>query len=219
MTSKITLLPADPAAERPMDAALMVPDAAEQRHSIRKYLPGPIPEHDLREIVRLVGLAPSAFNLQPWRLVVVREPELKARLHEAAFRQNQVAEAPAVFALYTDMADTLESLDEVIHPGLSEEQREATKDRLLGQFGAQSEAEREAWAAKQGHIALGYLVLVAQSLGYATSVMGGFEPEKVKQVLGLPQSVTLPALVAIGVANEAGFPTHRHPVDRIATFR
>lgn len=198
---------------------LSVPDAAEQRHSIRKYLPGPIPEADLREILRLVSLAPSASNLQPWRFVVVREPELKDRLHEAAFQQAQVKGAPAVFALYTDMAETLSELEAIVHPGLSPERRESTIAGLKTHFLAMSEDEREAWAYGQGHIALGYLVLAAQSLGYATSVMGGFEPEKVKQVLGLPAHVRLPALIAIGRADETGFSTHRHAVDRIASFR
>ncbi|MNY57289.1 NADH dehydrogenase [compost metagenome] len=62
-------------------------------------------------------------------------------------------------------------------------------------------------------------MLAAQSLGYSTSVMGGFEPEKIKEVLGLPAHVTVPALVAIGVGDEAGFPTHRHEVDRIVSLR
>jgi len=198
---------------------LSVPEAAEQRRSIRSYQPGEIPEADLREILRLVSLAPSANNVQPWRFVVVQDPALKDQLYEAAFQQPQVKHAPAVIVLYTDMADTLAHVDEILHPGMPEERRLAIKERLLSSFGAQSEAEREAFGASQGNIALGYLMLVAQSLGYATVPMLGFEPDKVKQVLNLPAHVRLPAMVAMGVAAEAGFPTHRHPVERIATFR
>ena len=203
----------------PATSALSVQEAAEQRHSIRKYRPVAIPESDLRELLRLVSLAPSANNLQPWRFVVVREPELKSQLHAAAYQQAQVLAAPAVIVLYTDMVDTLDTVDEVIHPGLPEARREATKAGLQATFAPMSEADREAWAAAQGHITLGYLVLAAQAMGYATSAMAGFEPEKVKQVLGLPAHVKIPALIALGVADEPGFPTHRHAVDRIAAFR
>lgn len=205
-----------PALER---APLGVPEAAAQRRSIRQYQPGEIPEADLREILRLVSLAPSANNLQPWRFVVVRDSELKAQLFEAAYRQPQVAAAPAVIVLYTDMKDALSNVDEILHPGLPEDRRAATRERLLASFGAMSEADRETWGAGQGNIALGYLMLVAQSLGYATSAMLGFEPDRVKELLGLPGHVALPALVAIGVATEEGFPTHRQSLDRLADFR
>lgn len=215
MTPPPSLLPSEAIATR----ALSVLEAAEQRHSIRKYQPVPVPQEHLREMVRLAGLAPSAFNAQPWRFVAVQDSALKAQLHEAAFKQAQVLSAPAVMVLYTDMEDTLATLDEVLHPGLPEERRAATKAGITSSFAAKSEGEREAWAAAQGHIALGYLVLAAQSLGYATSVMGGFEPEKVKQLLGLPAHVSIPALVAVGVADEAGFPTHRHGLDRILSIR
>jgi nitroreductase len=198
---------------------LTVAEAAEQRHSIRKYKPEPVPEADLREILRLVGLAPSAFNVQPWRFVVVRDPALKAQLGEAAYNQPQVTNAPAVIVLYTDMADFLETVDEVVHPGLPADRQEQTKQQLLGIYGGQSEEQREAWGLSQGNIALGYLMLVAQSLGYATSPMLGFDADKVKALLDLPAHVKLPAIVPIGVADEAGFPTHRHPVDRVASFR
>lgn len=203
----------------PVTTPLSVPQAAEQRHSIRKYQPVDVPEAALREILRLVGLAPSANNLQPWRFVVVRDPALKEQLYQAANQQNQVKEAPAVIVLYTDMADTLAHLEEIVHPGLPPERRELTLSNLKAAFGGMSEAQREAWGAAQGHIALGYLLLVAQSMGYATSAMAGFQPQEVKQLLGLPEHVSIPALIAIGVANESGFSAHRHPVDRIATFR
>ena len=198
---------------------LNVPEAAESRHSIRQYKQQPVPDNDLREIIRLTGLAPSPWNLQPWRLVVVREPALKAQLTAAAYGQRQVASAPAVFVLYSDMKDALANLDEIIHPNYSPDQRQPTKDSIVQSFAAKSEIEREQWGFAESYIALGYLLLVARSLGYDTSPMLGFKPEEVKALLGLPPHVTIPALVSIGVADEAGFPAHRHSVDRIASFR
>lgn len=197
---------------------LTVPEAAEQRHSIRKFKPVDVPEADLREIIRLVGLAPSAFNVQPWRFVVVRDPALRAQLQEAAYNQPQVTSAPAVLVMYTDMADFLATVGEVVHPGMPEDRQEQTRNQLLGIFGKQSEEEREAWGLTQGNIALGYLMLVAQSLGYATSPMLGFDADKVKALFNLPAHAKLPAIVPVGVADEAGFSSHRHAVDRIATF-
>ena len=75
------------------------------------------------------------------------------------------------------------------------------------------------WGAGQGYIELGYLLLAEYSLGYATSPMLGFDPAKVKEALGLPAHVMIPALVAIGRGDEEGFSHHRHAIDRIVTYR
>ena len=199
-------------------ATLTVTEAAEARRSVRAFTPEPVPEADLREILRVAGLAPSAFNVQPWRWIVVREPELKAQLGAAAYGQKQVTGAPAVIALYSDMADALERIEETVHPGMASRRDEVAKS-LRGTWAARTEADRESWGAGQSYIALGYLLLAAQSMGYATSPMLGFDAAEVKRVLGLPEHVTIPALVAIGVADEEGFPHHRHALDRVATFK
>lgn len=195
---------------------LSVREAAEQRRSIRAYQPGPIAREELNEILDVVRLAPSAFNMQPWRFVIVETPELKERLAAAAYGQRQVHSAPAVIVLYTDMEDALAHVDEVVHPGMDPEQRAASRESILRIFGSQSVEERETWAAGQGHIALGYLLLAAEAHGYQTSPMSGFDAEAVKQLLGLPENARVPALVAIGRGAEEGFSQHRHPLERIA---
>jgi nitroreductase len=194
---------------------LSVPAAIEARHAVRKYKPQPIPDEDLERILQLTGLAPSAFNVQPWRFVVVRDPALKQQLQAAAYNQPQVGAAAAVIVLYSDMADALANLDEVLHPGLPAERREPSKQGILNAFANKSDAEREAWGAGQTFIALGFLLLAAQSLGYASSPMGGFDPEQVRALLGLPAHAAIPAIVALGVADEPGFSSHRHPLSRI----
>lgn len=201
------------------NATMTVAEAAGARRSVRKYKDQPVPEADLREILRIAGLAPSAFNAQPWRWVVVRDPELKEQLKEAANGQAQVGAAPAVIVLYSDMKDVLENTEAVVHPGYGAERIPAVAAGFRKGFESRTEAEREAWGNAQSNIALGFLLLAAQSLGYGTSPMLGFRPDAVKRVLGLPEHVAIPALVAIGVADEEGFPHHRHEVGAIASFR
>ena len=198
-----------------MTDTLSVREAAVQRRSIRAYEPGPIPREELEEILDVARRAPSAFNAQPWRFVVVETPEVKEKLASAARNQRQVRSAPAVIVLYTDMEDTLARLDNLVHPGMSSEQRESAKAGVLRIFGAQTVEERGACAAGQGHIALGYLLLAAEAQGYRTSPMAGFDPAAVKALLGLPAHVHIPALVAIGRGAEEGFPQHRLPLESI----
>ena len=199
----------------PLAAPLSVSEAAHTRRSIRAYTPEPIPQTELEAILRETTLAPSAFNLQPWRFVVVRDIAAKQRLAGAAYQQKQVTAAPAVIVIYSDMADTLAHLDQVSRPGASPEQAAGFSRMIDGYFGKNDETTNEAWAHEQGFIALGYLLLTATARGYATSPMSGFDEAAVKQVLELPANARVVALVAIGHGAEEGTPHHRHALARI----
>jgi len=198
--------------------AQSVIDAATSRRSIRRFTADPVPQEDLREMIRVAGHAPSAFNIQPWRFVIVEDDELRERLADAANGQRQVRSAPALIVMYSDMRDALETVEETVHPGMSA-RREAVASGLRQRWSLRSEADRESFGAGQSYIALGYLLLAAESLGYGTSPMLGFDAARVKRILGLPDHVAIPALVAVGVPDEEGHAPHRHGLDRIAQFR
>lgn len=199
--------------------AQSVLEAAHARRSIRRYTEEPVADRQLAELIEAAGRAPSAYNLQPWRWVAVRQPELKARLQAAAFGQAQIASAPVLLVLYTDTINALETVEETFSPTLPADKATSTKQHLMGTLGAQSEAEREAWGAGQSYIALGYLLLAAESMGLGTSPMLGFDPAKVKEILGLPAYARVPALVALGHPDEAGFASRRHETARVLSVR
>jgi nitroreductase len=190
---------------------MSVAEAAAARRSIRAFEPQPIPRADLDAIFEVTRLAPSAWNLQPWRFVVVDDPARKAQLAEAAFKQRQVSSAPAVIGIYTDMRHTLEHVDRVIHPGLSDEERARARRSIERAFANKTDEEREEWAARQGYIALGYLLLAAAEQGYDTSPMLGFDQRRAQAVLDVPSHAQVIALVAIGKGTEEGRSHHRLP--------
>jgi nitroreductase len=197
---------------------MSVAEAAETRRSIRKYTGEPIPDADLTELLRLVGRAPSAWNIQPWRFVVVRDDEVKARLRDAAYGQAQVTAAPAVIVVYSDMPDALATIDEAIHPDVQGEKREAQKQGVRRAFAGKTDAEREAWGIQQSGIALGYLMLLARHFGLDTSPMLGFDAARVKAVLEIPSTTGIVAMVPIGYAAEDGYRSHRLSVERTTRF-
>ena len=193
--------------------------AADHRRSIRQFESIPIPVPELTELLRLAARAPSAFNAQPWRFVVIQDAKVKAALSAAAYGQQQIIRAPATIVLYSDMVSALERMPESMHPDMPEVKRSAGVNSFRATFAGQSDEERETWGQAQANIALGYLLLVAESKGYATSPMLGFQPEKVKALLGLPAHVRIPALVAIGYPAEEGFAPHRLPIETLIVFR
>lgn len=197
---------------------LTVGEAAAQRVSIRKYTNEPVPPEDVRRILDLAGRAPSQQNTQPWRVIAVQDHETRQRLMAAAYNQPQVGAAPVVFVVYSDMLEVAELANESVHPGFQGEERERRRASLAEAILKMEEAERECMGAGMAYIFIGYLLLVAQSMGYGTSPMLGFEPDKVKQMFSLPAHCRIPALVAMGRPNESGFPQFRRPLERWARF-
>jgi nitroreductase len=198
---------------------LSAADAALARHSVRAYRDVPVTDEEIRTLLELTGRAPSAFNLQPWRFIVVRDQAVKDQLQAAAYGQKQVGGAPVVIAMYADMEDTMAHLDQVVHPDLPADKKAGTIAMLQNTFGGMTPEARGVWANAQANIALGYLLLIAKSEGFDTSPMLGFQADKVKDILGIPAHATITSLVAIGRGADDGFRSHRHSVERVATFR
>ncbi|WP_142247869.1 nitroreductase family protein [Alkalihalobacterium alkalinitrilicum] len=195
-----------------------VEEAIESRHSIRKFKQEAIPQDDLNQIFELVRLAPSAWNLQPWRFHLITDTQLKEKLQDAAYGQQQVTSAPAVVIVASDMEDTIKNLAETVHPGLSQERKQEEVANLSGFFGGMSIEERGQWALTQTNIALGFLLVTIQGTGYASVPMLGFEHEKVKEILGLADHVKFAAMVPFGRADDEGYPHHRFSLEKIVKY-
>ncbi|MBN2908805.1 nitroreductase family protein [Polycladomyces sp. WAk] len=197
---------------------MSVKEAMETRRSIRKYAQEPIPREDIEEMLRLASLAPSAWNIQPWRFIVVMDPEKKRELHLAANRHPQVKSAPVVIILTSDMEDAIAHIEECIHPDMPEEGKQWLKETIPKVFGAQSAEQRGQWGVAQSNIVLGYLLIAIRSLGYDSSPMYGYNPERIRQLFDLPSHVQIPAIIAIGKRAEEGHSHHRHPLHRIVRY-
>ncbi len=201
-------------------AAKTVKDAIESRRSIRQFEQAPMPETDLLEILRLTSLAQSAFNMQPWRFVVVTNPEIKAKLELAANGQKQVGNAPVVIAVVADGQAFLEPLDLLARPEIASdpEKFEKFKATIARGYGAKTLEQNTEFAARMSYIAIGYLTLAARGLGYDTSVMLGFKPDEVKKLLEILEHAQVTALIALGRGTEEGLAHHRLPLEVLARF-
>jgi nitroreductase len=185
-------------------------EAIRDRRATPSFLPDPVPEADLKKIL-LAGLsAPSAYNLQPWRFVVVRDPEQRRRLRVAAMNQPKVEEAPVVVVACADLdAWKAGDLDEVIRiaqaHGHGDEARYASMRKNVTKFFTAKPGSSGAvapdfavWANRHTMIAFTTMMWMAEVLGYDTAPMEGFDEEQLKSVLGIPAQVRVVALLAIG---------------------
>ena len=73
-------------------------ELVKSRYSVRSYEPRPVEQDKLDRVLEAARMAPSGSNQQPWRFVVVRDPEVRRRLVAACADQEHVAQAPVVIA-------------------------------------------------------------------------------------------------------------------------
>ena len=165
----------------------------------------PIPAEDLRKIIDAGLSAPSGYNMQPWRFIVVRGEEQKKRLRGAAYNQGKVEEASAVIVACGDAdgwrKDLGLMLDQGRAGGMPEGYAAQARNSVPNYLSHFSQDEMHGWLNKMVMIAFTHMMLMAEVLGYDTAPMEGFEQEKVREVLRLPLSYWVVALLAIGHLN------------------
>jgi nitroreductase len=176
--------------------------AIRERRATPSFDGEPIPASDLRQILDAGLQAPSGYNLQPWRFVVVQHPEQRRRLRAASYNQAKVEEASAVIVACGDRDGWRKDLDEMLRMGRARgmpesyaAQAEASVPAYLSSF---SEAQMTGWLNKHVMLAFTSMMLMAEVLGYDTAPMEGFEQDKVCETLRLPMSYWVVALLAIG---------------------
>ena len=173
-----------------------------ERRSTPSFAEEPIDPEALHEIVRAGLAAPSGYNLQPWRFVVVQTPDQKKRLRAASFNQAKIEEASAVIVACGDADGWRRDLDLMLQQGLDggmpesyAAQARSSVPKYLSSF---STERMQGWLNKHVTIAFTQMMLMAESLGYDTAPMEGFEQDRVREVLKLPLSFWVVALLAIG---------------------
>jgi len=162
----------------------------------------PIAAADLRKIIEAGLSAPSGYNLQPWRFVVVQCEEQKKRLRGASFNQGKVEEASAVIVACGDEDGWRKDLDQMLTQGIAGGMPEGyaaqARNNVPNYLSHFSSDEMHAWLNKNVMIAITQMMLMAETMGYDTAPMEGFEQEKVREVLRLPLSYWVVALLAVG---------------------
>jgi nitroreductase len=175
--------------------------AITERRASPSFDGSPISDADLKGILQAGLQAPSGYNLQPWRFVVVRSPEQKKKLRAASYNQAKVEEASVMIVACGD-ADGWRSgdLDEMLRlgrqGGMPENYAEQAKVTIPNYLS--NHPNMSLWLNRQVMLAFTHMLLMAEVLGYDTAPMEGFEQEKVREILKLPLSYHVVALLGIG---------------------
>lgn len=179
----------------------LLSEAIRDRRATPSFDGVPIPDEDLKKILQAGLHAPSGYNMQPWRFIVIRTPEQKKRLRDASFNQAKVEEASVMVVACGD-ADGWRSgdLEEMLRMGrqggMSESYAAQARQNIPNYLS--NHPNMPMWLNRHVMIAFTHMMLMAEVMGYDTAPMEGFEQEKVREVLKLPLSYEVVALLGIG---------------------
>lgn len=168
-------------------------ETVRHRHSIRKYQADmPVETEKLHAILEMACAAPSAGDLQSYRIVVVRDLEERRALVRAAHDQAFIAEAPTCLVFCAD-------------PG-----RSAT---TFGERGA------TLYAVQDATIAAAYAQLASVAAGMGSTWVGYFDENQVRTALGLDPSLVPIALMSLGYPAELPEPSSRRRLHEVVAWR
>lgn len=175
-----------------------------ERRSINFFDPArEISSDKINELLELANLSPSSMNLQPWEVMVVRDPKRKEALKKCAFNQPKVTDASAVLIISADPDAIEENADTVLNNWvelgyLKSGDVENYKKMAGGLYGEKNSEARKFFALKNTAFFAMSVMIAARGLGLETHPMDGFDQAAVKKEFGIPDNRIIPCLIAVG---------------------
>jgi nitroreductase len=189
------------------------------RGSVRKYERGvEIPQEELDEILTLAAKAPSSWNLQHWRYLVITSPEMKQRILPIAYNQEQVVDSSATVVILGDLEankSAYEVYGEKLKQGqISQQVYDTMISQVEGAYKDNPQLARDE-AILNASLSAMQLMLAAKAKGYDTCPMGGFDREALIKELNIPERYIPVMMITIGKAAAPARPTSRFPLSKL----
>ncbi|MCY4745008.1 NAD(P)H-dependent oxidoreductase [Pelomonas sp. UHG3] len=166
-------------------------DKLQWRYATKKMNPAlPLPQDKLDRILEAVRLTATSSGLQPYEVLIVQDPALRARIREHAWNQAQVTDAShlLVFAAWDNYtAERINQMFDLTNEvrGFKNDGWEAYRQKLLSVYPNRSAEENFQHAARQAYIGLGTALIAAAEEQVDATPMEGFDPAQVDEILGL----------------------------------
>lgn len=183
-------------------------DALEWRYAVKKFDDkASLTEQQILEVKKVFNLSASSYGLQPYKMIVVQNPELKEKLVPASFGQQQISQSAAilVFAVRTDFG--MDYIDQFFKDMSTKRQiplenLEGYKNFMKGSFANKSEDEISSWATKQVYLTMGHMLASLAVLQIDACPMEGLDPQAYDKILDL-DAKQLKTIVAMPIGVRA----------------
>jgi nitroreductase len=180
-------------------------DAIYGRRSVKQFDPNhEMPADDLKKLLEAAIQAPTSFNIQHWRFVVIRDPELRRQVRENGNDQAQMTDASLLILMTADVDAWKKEPDRYW--------RNAPKDvadllvNWMGPFHEGRPQLQRDEAMRSIGMAMQTLMVAAKAMGYESCPMIGFDLDAVAKLVNLPADHCIGPLVAIGKGTKDPWP-------------
>ncbi|NCN08550.1 MAG: NAD(P)H-dependent oxidoreductase [Leptospira sp.] len=182
------------------------------RYATKRMNGKSIPQDKLNRILDAIRLSASSFGLQPFEVLVIKDPEMRKKLKPAAFKQPQFDEASEilVFAYYNNLDashvnDFIENI--ATTRSVSKESLEEYRKTIQNTVDTKGKEALNVWSSRQAYIALGTGLMAASLEEVDATPMEGFSPDKFDEILGLAdKNLRSVVILALGYRDESNDP-------------
>jgi nitroreductase len=173
-----------------------------------------ISTEDLNLLKEAIRLSTSSYGLQLYKVFIIENPELRAKLLPAAYGQSQIVDASQVIVFANQTSVTDADIDAYIKNisetrGIPVESLSGFGDYMKGNINPIPVEQKAIWTAKQTYLALGNLLNAAAELKIDVTPMEGFNAKQVNEILGLDAlSLNAAVIATIGYRHEEDATQH-----------
>lgn len=168
-----------------------IKEALEWRYAVKRFdATKKISAQDWNTLTESLALAPSSFGLQPWKFIVVENPEIREKLKPVSWGQTQVTDASHYVVLAARDGVDEKFIQEYINRvasvrGIPADTLEGYKNMMIDNLAKAPQDKMAQWAKRQVYIALGFVLETAALLKIDATPMEGFDPGAYDKILGL----------------------------------
>ncbi len=180
-------------------------DAIQQRRSVKHYdSTHKISEAEIKQLFELTLLSPTSFNIQNWRFLAVKNPEIRQKIRNAAWDQAQITDASILVVICADLKAWQKNPARYWQNAPTEIQKMIVP--MIGNFYEGKEQIQRDEAIRSCGIAAQTLMLTAKAMGYDSCPMIGFDPVKVAEIINLPEDHIICLMISVGKALKPALP-------------
>ena len=149
-----------------------------------------VSEADMEKLLEAIRLSASSYGLQPYKVLVVEDPKIRAELLQVAWNQPQITDASALLVFAVKYETNGSTVDEFVKltaetRNQSKESLEGLSDMMKGSLQNMNQEQIETWVSKQAYIALGFGLVTAAVLGLDACPMEGFSAADFDRILDI----------------------------------
>ncbi len=174
-------------------------EAIKQRRSVKHYDPNyQMSGEEIKRLISLARMSPTAFNMQNVRFVIVHDKELRQKIRAVSWNQRQVTDASLLIILCADLKAW--EKDPIRYLKDAPKKVQDNLLRAMDQYYRNNELAQRDEAMRSCGIVAQTIMLAAKAMGYDTCPMDGFEFDKVAKLINLPEDHVISMFVVVGKA-------------------